>query len=412
MLARIKIKYPLLVLIILLNIKSAGQQSAIRLAVYNLKQYSNVNKASNEIKKIINTIKPTILLAVELDGSSAVKDLLNNALSAKYKASTELTIKWGTGNECAVFYIDSLVNYLGSSMYSADPRPIAEFKFTVKDFKDTLHIFGVHLKAYPEETARRLTAVNVLRGRTQIYGNKKNMVVAGDFNIFTSEEPAFKKLTDQSTAGYFVDMTNATGSFSENPELASTYTYSPNDLDTRLDMILISPSLITKGGIDYLDNSFKIFGNDTGKHYNTSITDTSRGINSWFASDPSIGTALTQASDHLPIYADFQFGVPTEISSENNLPALFELKQNYPNPFNPSTVISYRLAVGSQVNLKVYDVLGREVTTLVDEFKPAGSYKIRFNVKTESTPFLTTGIYFYKITAGSFSSVRKMLLVK
>jgi hypothetical protein len=78
----------------------------------------------------------------------------------------------------------------------------------------------------------------------------------------------------------------------------------------------------------------------------------------------------------------------------NEIPSQFILSQNYPNPFNPSTVISYQLAVGSHVTLKVYDVLGKEVATLVNEEKPAGNYKIKFNAGS-----LSSGIYFYTLKA-------------
>ena len=85
----------------------------------------------------------------------------------------------------------------------------------------------------------------------------------------------------------------------------------------------------------------------------------------------------------------------------------FLLSQNYPNPFNPSTVISYQLPVVRYVTLKIYDVLGREVATLVDEKKPPGTY----NVKFDGTRF-ASGVYFCRMTAGNYVSMRKLLLLK
>ncbi len=89
------------------------------------------------------------------------------------------------------------------------------------------------------------------------------------------------------------------------------------------------------------------------------------------------------------------------------VPLTFDLAQNYPNPFNPATQITYSLPVAAKVELKVFNVLGQVVATLVDEVKPAGAYTARF----DATNF-ATGMYIYKIQAGSFSSVKKMLLVK
>lgn len=97
----------------------------------------------------------------------------------------------------------------------------------------------------------------------------------------------------------------------------------------------------------------------------------------------------------------------TGVEQEEGIPNIFELMQNYPNPFNPSTVISYRLSAFSNVTLKVFDVLGKEVATLVNEEKSAGNYKVEFN-----TSKLVSGVYFYKLTAGEFASTKKMLLIK
>uniref|UniRef100_A0A7V3E8M7 T9SS type A sorting domain-containing protein n=1 Tax=Ignavibacterium album TaxID=591197 RepID=A0A7V3E8M7_9BACT len=85
----------------------------------------------------------------------------------------------------------------------------------------------------------------------------------------------------------------------------------------------------------------------------------------------------------------------------------FYLDQNYPNPFNPTTVISWQSPVGSHQTLKVYDVLGNEVATLVNEYKEAGRHKVEFDASK-----LASGVYIYKLTAGSFTSSKKMMVVK
>jgi hypothetical protein len=95
--------------------------------------------------------------------------------------------------------------------------------------------------------------------------------------------------------------------------------------------------------------------------------------------------------------------------NKNNLLSDFTLYQNYPNPFNPSTVISYQLPVGGKVTLKVYDVLGREVATLVDEYRNAGSHNEQFTMNNLQ---LSSGIYFYQLEVGEFVSTKKMLLIK
>jgi DNA/RNA endonuclease YhcR with UshA esterase domain len=103
------------------------------------------------------------------------------------------------------------------------------------------------------------------------------------------------------------------------------------------------------------------------------------------------------------------FGTITKvvISYNPSVPEKFELMQNYPNPFNPSTYIEYKLPERTHVSLKVFDVLGREVATLVDAVQEAGSYRVRFESKE-----LSSGVYFYVLRAGKFVDVKKMMLLK
>ena len=84
----------------------------------------------------------------------------------------------------------------------------------------------------------------------------------------------------------------------------------------------------------------------------------------------------------------------------------------YPNPFNPETTIRYELASSSHVSLRVYDVGGAEVRTLVDANKAAGSYALQWNGRDNKGNAVSSGVYFYRISAGSFSDVRKMTLLK
>jgi len=97
----------------------------------------------------------------------------------------------------------------------------------------------------------------------------------------------------------------------------------------------------------------------------------------------------------------------TEVDEENTTPKEFTLFQNYPNPFNPSTKISWQSSVSGHKTLKVYDVLGNEVATIVDEYKLAGGYEVDFNAGS-----LSSGVYFYKLQAGSFTETKKMILLR
>jgi hypothetical protein len=90
-------------------------------------------------------------------------------------------------------------------------------------------------------------------------------------------------------------------------------------------------------------------------------------------------------------------------------PSTFTLYQNYPNPFNPGTVIKFKLLHHNKVTLNIYDIIGRQVCTLLNEDKPAGDYTISFDPQKYN---LSSGIYFYRLTTGKYSSVKKMILMK
>ncbi len=103
---------------------------------------------------------------------------------------------------------------------------------------------------------------------------------------------------------------------------------------------------------------------------------------------------------------------PTAVNDRTSQPVLtFELAPNYPNPFNPETTIRYQVARSVKVHLTIYNVLGQKVRTLVDGLKPAGAHRIVWNGKDERGVSLPTGMYFYKMKAGEFVKVRKMLLL-
>jgi hypothetical protein len=94
------------------------------------------------------------------------------------------------------------------------------------------------------------------------------------------------------------------------------------------------------------------------------------------------------------------------------VPTAYALYQNYPNPFNPETDIRYQIPEGGQVQLTVYNVLGQTITTLVDGYRAAGSYTVRWFGSDQSGRGLGSGIYFYRLQAGDFSETRKMVLMK
>jgi len=116
------------------------------------------------------------------------------------------------------------------------------------------------------------------------------------------------------------------------------------------------------------------------------------------------------AEEHL-FLADYKTGQEVEVTGVNKkakaLPGNYTLEQNYPNPFNPSTIIRYSIPNNEFVTLKIYNILGKEIATLVNQKQSGGTYEINFDASN-----LTSGIYFYQISTSDFNQVRKMMLIK
>jgi len=155
------------------------------------------------------------------------------------------------------------------------------------------------------------------------------------------------------------------------------------------------------------------FSNDSGKTWvEQSIPNLTSAFDITFATEK---TGWLLCAKGKLFYTNNCGGFITSLVEENNLPTTFQLFQNYPNPFNPETVISYTITnVETRrgeslqlVKLRVYDVLGREVAVLVNEFQQPGLY-----VKTFHGTSLPSGIYYYRLTAGDYSSTQKMVLLK
>jgi hypothetical protein len=165
--------------------------------------------------------------------------------------------------------------------------------------------------------------------------------------------------------------------------------------------------------------SIKAPGNQWGMPSRVSLR---TGGHIWRSKYSSVGIKLNSADNTLvfwsqdlggfgyvgsELWCTFNSGIPTGVEDKEITPSDFSLSQNYPNPFNPTTEINYSIPAFRNVVIKVYDVLGKEVATLVNEEKPAGSYEVQFDASK-----LSSGIYLYKLQAGSFVKTKKMILMK
>jgi hypothetical protein len=110
----------------------------------------------------------------------------------------------------------------------------------------------------------------------------------------------------------------------------------------------------------------------------------------------------------LPVISSTALAGELSANATDDKPSVdFSLKQNYPNPFNPVTLIEYSIAKAGTVQIRVYDILGKEIKVLVNEYAEAGTHRVEFNASS-----LSSGIYFYTINSGGFRDVKRMVLIK
>ena len=165
-----------------------------------------------------------------------------------------------------------------------------------------------------------------------------------------------------------------------------------------------------------LNNYVLVAGTGTGIYASTNNG------NAWFTFNQGIPGGSEMRSDGLYKFNNYLFagmntgiyrrpvGEIVEVLNSNSLAIKdFRLKQNYPNPFNPNTIINYELSTTGIISLKVYDILGNEVAALVNEKKNAGSYSVEFDAGKYN---LSSGMYFYKLSANGFEDTKRMVLIK
>jgi hypothetical protein len=264
------------------------------------------------------------------------------------------------------------------------------------------------------------------------------LVAGASENIYGLCDPTFSKSIDNGNTWTSKSMLSGFAGFSIAEVDSNTYVIGTNNgilKFTGSDTIWSTGlpwgckglySAATPSGIDTLwgyPNVPTIVANAQGKLFagcNYGVYSSSDGGSTWqpfgglgLPSDVSVNSLLIDSSGYL--YAGTTDGIVYKTTSTTvgvaeaikSIPYAWKLDQNYPNPFNPSTQINYQLSKLSKVSLKVYDLLGREVANLVNENQSAGPHNVKWNASR-----LATGVYFYRLVAGSFVQTKKMLLMK
>lgn len=250
------------------------------------------------------------------------------------------------------------------------------FNATINGITQEMYAYNIHAKAFDDESSynQREAASRELKGYLDNERSDDKVIFLGDYNdtstgsITSGQESPYKNFVDDD------EYTVITQSLEERG-------FGSQSIGSFIDHITITSELSD----EYIAGTERV--------ENTNY----------------IGSYLSSTSDHYPIWTRFQF--ETVVSNEElaNSPVNFSLDQNYPNPFNPSTVISYQLAENSTVTLEVYDMLGREVATLVNnERMTSGSHEVTFDAGN-----LSSGLYMYRLSTSNGQQItKKMMLVK
>jgi hypothetical protein len=191
--------------------------------------------------------------------------------------------------------------------------------------------------------------------------------------------------------------------------VSGNYQFSPVDNDRfALDFVLY------KGGLSGTPVAVgaAVLGAASGwQSFNIPFVYQTSDVPDWCVLNISINGPGTRTDLHLGSWMlvdNLAFSNSTAVEEQvNNKPEIFSLKQNYPNPFNPSTTIFYSLSEASYVKLRVFNILGKELTTLADGFQSAGNHSVYFLALN-----MASGVYFYRLEAEGYTAMKEMLLVK
>lgn len=320
--------------LLLCTFHAFGQQQA-KIMTYNILNYESIDTARNVyFRTIINSARPDILVTQENTSATGVSIFLNQIMKAVNPVYAAGVFIDSTDTDNAVFFDSLKFRFISNTVIRTNLRTINEFKLIHKSTGDTLRIFSCHLKANSGTANENLRAAEAdsLRKYTNALPFGTAFIACGDFNIYGSYEPAYQKLTQTGSGdGKFNDPLTMTGIWNDSNyksyHTQSTRTRSfgygaTGGLDDRFDMILYSNSIKNNGRITFTAGSLTPYGND-GHHYNDSINKIPN-----TAVSQTTANALHYGSDHLPVYAVFNF-FPQ--ATNLSLTAAFE---GYLNAFN------------------------------------------------------------------------------
>ena len=290
-------------------------QDTVSIVSYNLLRFNSSTDRNLDFKNIMEKMEPDVLITQEMMGQESVDNFLNNILkniNGKYKAADFIDDE-DTDIDQGLFYNSNKFNFVSTSQIDGYPRPIYIFTLKHLETGEQFIIYNLHLKASKGSENELARSDQVKELKNYISETNSNFyVVAGDFNIYSTTESAYKDLFSitESGKGNLHDLINVVGVYND-PSNANIHTQSTRTsqfgggshggLDDRFDFILFSDSLMYGDRIFVIDSTYKSFGND-GMHYNSALN---VGPNQEVSM--SIANSLHDASDHLPVFVKIIF---------------------------------------------------------------------------------------------------------
>jgi len=393
---------------------STGFADTLRVVTQNSLDFTG-QSATNRVpyfRTVMRAIHPDLVLMEEI-GNSQAMDLMLAQVFANIDSdwTTAEFMANGTLNEVC-FYRMSKLALVSQRAIPASPRNINEFVLrpAAGDTSLRLHAMVTHLKASTGYEEERRQEADSVRKQTNMFPAGTNFLVCGDFNLYTSTEPAYQTLITpgDNVNGQFFDPINSPGAWNNNAAFASihsqsTRTASESDggasggLDDRFDFILVSAALMDTAGCHVIPGTYRSFGND-GQHFNMNIDD---GTN--HSVPDSVAYALHHESDHLPVVVDIVMrSEQPEAVIHPVAPREFALFSCYPNPFNSVLTITLPPTAGGS-SVEIFDVLGHRV---YDQTIRGGSAAIR-PLQVDFSGF-GSGTYFVQLRTPVASEVQRV----
>ena len=293
---------------------SSRAADTVRVCTYNLLKFSQANEDGRlpQFRRILENIRPDVMICQEVIDGTTVPLFISDVLKWGSYGSTPFVD--GPDSDHLVFFDQSKFDLVGTRIIPTELRNILEVTLALRPhdntIADTVVIYSVHLKASDNssDAAQRGRELNaVISSMTK----QRNVIIAGDFNIYGTSEVAYTALTGPTASRKFIDPMGSNWR-RNTAEFARMYTQSTRlsnisgcgggvdgGIDDRFDYIFLSPELAPR----IVSNSYTVYGNDGVQRFNKSIDDP---VNTKVAAD--IAQALKCASDHLPVYADVILG--------------------------------------------------------------------------------------------------------